>query len=616
MAVFDLTGNAIDTAYAVNSAELYKAYDRSGDEIFTKSQGVIVFAADFTGESPSPTQFYSWEGREFGAFTDSMSNIVCDNGVVDLMSYYDTTRAKWIRQMICTGGIFESDNFTLTFKAMFSGTAGSWQNVITYGTGTHWTNGTYSDGVKWPAGGEIDAFEQVGGYSENPNTFSPTFHYGSGTNSGYPNGHLFEKFTSGARLPVDQWADYRFELRNGIAKVYVNGTLVGQGNGTNLTVSNNYLWNYKPFLKPQAFYIDGQCANGSASIDASNVYHFYVKDFEISVDSDKEIPCTELQIYPQMWESGTSIVFPTNAEFYLEREYTPSDTSNKACTWSSSNPSVAFVCQGYVKTLSEGTCTITAVCGNASASYTFTVSNANKNVPCAGVMIDSSNLQLVESGSNDLSGSIYKFPRYTTNSIQLVSSDTSVVSVSDTTITGVNSGEATITARCGDAIATIQVSVFDGILFDGDIAINNSVKTISNVPIDYDGTQTYSFQYTFSSHSPVSSATTNNCIVGPVTSKNAARNGAIVWLASSESWAVYLGGSTKNIDPNAGDIVTIVRNFSSGKTFVYMNGELLYSYSSAGDSYFTDTAKIISNKDNALMSVAPVHIKIAIGDLH
>ena len=44
-----------------------------------------------------------------------------------------------------------------------------------------------------------------------------------------------------------------------------------------------------------------------------------------------------------MWEKGTELVFPVGSVLYLEKNFTPEDTSNKACKWYSSDESVATV---------------------------------------------------------------------------------------------------------------------------------------------------------------------------------------------------------------------------------------------------------------------------------
>ena len=582
------------------------------------TDGIVVFSADFSGEHPLASQFYTWEGRDYsGRIYDALSNIECVDGIVDLTSIYDSTRSRWIEQMLSTGGLFESDNFILTFKAKFDGTAGSWNNIITYGSGTHWTNSTYSDGIKWPAGGEIDAFEQAGGYSENPNTFHPVFHYGAGTNSSFPNHHSAQHMTSNALpLPIDEWAEFRFVLNNGVVTLSVNGTQVAQNDGSDLTVNNEYLWDYHPFLKPQAFYI--ACGNAGGSSDVSDEFHFYVKDFDIVTESKQNTPCTALSIYPQMWGSNAiGLVFPTNAEIYFDRTYTPANTSNKACVWESSNPSVATVCQGYVKTLSEGSCTITARCGNATATYTLTVSNSLTNVPCAGVVADTDALQIVGTSSTDLSSFIYKYPKFTTDSVQLVSSDETIVTVSGTTITGTGKeGTANITVKCGNSnTVTIPVTVSSGIILDTDLpAYSSSTKTVMSDYPAYDSTQTYSFQYTFGENNVSRGSTTPNIYVGPSQSNSGMQNGAIQFYGGSQTWVILRGGSTVSFTPSVDDVLTIVINMATNKMNAYLNDTQLITNGTAG--YMNATTQVISKENNDGATVAPTHIKIAIGDLH
>lgn len=240
---------------------------------------VSVFTADFSGATPLASQFYAWENRVYGsAIYDALSNIQCIDNVAHLTSVYDSENSRWKKQMMCTGGLFESDNFICEFEAKLDGKAGSWNNVITYGTGTHWTNGMYSDGVKWPAGGEIDAFEQAGGYSENPNYFkTPTVHYGSGTGSGYSNTHESKRGDS-VTFTINEWHKLKFELVNGCVKIWIDDVFIGENDFSDCVVNNNYLYDYKPFLKPQAFYIDGSCADNS---DTSNTYDFSIKNFKI-----------------------------------------------------------------------------------------------------------------------------------------------------------------------------------------------------------------------------------------------------------------------------------------------------------------------------------------------
>lgn len=435
-------------SYQQDSSAAYEAFKQA----FGIADGVIVFAADFSGRSPSAAQFYSWAGRVYGsAIYDALTNIQCVDGAVKLTSVYDSTNSRWVKQMMCTGGLFEADEFICTFKAKFCGTAGSWNSVITYGAGTHWTDGLYSDGIKWPAGGEIDAFEQAGGYAENPNTFkTPTAHWGSGRNSQYPDTHLSRTGESVAFTP-DVWHNFKFSLKSGTVRIYIDDTLVGEKDFSDCAVSNNYLADYKPFLKPQAFYIDGSCADTS---DTSNSYLFEVKDFAVHQDAD--VACTGLAIHPQMWDSGTTLVFPAGAEIYFDRVYTPANTSNKACVWESTNEDVATVEQGYVKTLATGTTVIRATCGGITATYTLTVA-ASASIPCAKLACAQESI--IANAGNAIALNVYKYPSFTTDEITVTSGSQDVCTVSGTIVTAVGAGSTEITIQCGTKSVTIPVTV-------------------------------------------------------------------------------------------------------------------------------------------------------------
>lgn len=436
--------------YAEDVSGAYAAFR----EAFGLPTCVAVFTADFSGDKPSAQQFYAWEGRVYGnAIYDNLANIKCMDGVARLKSVYDAENSRWIKQMMCTGGLFESDNFICKFRAKFCGKPGSWNNVITYGTGTHWTNGIYSDGVKWPAGGEIDTFEQAGGYAEVPNYMkTPTVHYGSGTGSGYPNTHL-SRVSESVTITTDEWHDFAFSLKDGLVKVYVDDALVGENDFSDCIVSNNYLVDYKPFLRPQAFYIDGSCADASAS---ANEYEFAISDFVI--EQDANVRCTGLEIYPQMWKHGTTLKFPVGAEIFFDRVYTPANTSNKACTWESSNSEVATVVQGFVKTLSTGVAVITAKCGDAIATYTLTVADSSSaEIPCAKV--EASKQNVVAAVGQKVGLEIYKYPTFTTDDISITSDDEAVCKVSGTEVTMMGAGDATVTIRCGLVSAKVLFTV-------------------------------------------------------------------------------------------------------------------------------------------------------------
>ena len=541
------------------------------------SEGVVVFAADFSGLAPSADQFYSWEGRIFGnAIYDALQNIQCTGGVAVLTSVYDSANSRWIKQMMCTGGLFEADNFTCAFRAKFSGLAGSWNNIITYGTGTHWTNGLYSDGVKWPAGGEIDAFEQAGGYADVPNTMTtPTVHYGSGTESGYPNTHEYKRGNT-VEFTTDEWHDFKFSLNSGYVKVWIDNVLVGENDFSGCLVSNNYMADYAPFLKPQAFYIDGSCASDAGAINTSNVYKLEVSDFKIIQDAYVE--CTGLEIFPQMWARGTELVFPVGAELYLDRVYTPTNTSNKACTWESSNTAVATVVQGYVKIRSAGTATITATCGNAQAQYTVTAAEA-ANVPC--VKIESkNNISATVGDVINITDHIYQYPSFATDTIT-VTADNANVSINGTSITMVSAGNTVLTVTVGAIATTLTINIASGapeLMMAHDFVAGGMTN---NGPDTYDvsfvADATYTLHYKIVDN-PKYTGTASTNLVTRFYNASGNQRLPMILNKTDDTAEVTFGNyePTYTYTPSSGDWITLVFTAAEGKNGqVYINGELV-----------------------------------------
>ena len=191
-----------------------------------------------------------------------------------------------------------------------------------------------------------------------------------------------------------------------------------------------------------------------------------------------------------------------------------------------------------------------------------------------------------------------------------------VVPDTDYTLSGTLAvGTSTITVSYGGQTDTFTVTVTDNSILNVDITMGRTAQTIYNQAIVYDTTKTYSFIYTFGSHTPIQTATTPNAVVGPAASGNTSKGGSIQWLGSGATWRTIINGGGQAFTPVAGDILCVVHSFPEAKSYAYLNGELIRSGSDTV-SWFNDTAKVYVGGDNANMTVAPVHIKIAEGDLH
>ena len=135
----------------------------------------------------------------------------------------------------------------------------------------------------------------------------------------------------------------------------------------------------------------------------------------------------------------------------------PENATEQVVTWSSSNPSTVKVENGKLTALQEGTATITAKCGNKTATCTVTVQKAD--ITAESVTLDLSSMELAVGGTARLTATV-KPDEATVKTVQWSSSDDSVATVAaDGTVTAVREGTATITAKCGEKSADCAVTV-------------------------------------------------------------------------------------------------------------------------------------------------------------
>lgn len=131
----------------------------------------------------------------------------------------------------------------------------------------------------------------------------------------------------------------------------------------------------------------------------------------------------------------------------------PSNATNKTVTWISSNDNVAKVSNGTITAVGGGNATITANCGGKSATCTITVM-----VPVNSITLSSTSLELKKGSSYTITATVNPSDA-TDNTVTWTTSNNSVATISNGTITAVGCGRATITATCGNLSATCQVNV-------------------------------------------------------------------------------------------------------------------------------------------------------------
>lgn len=168
-------------------------------------------------------------------------------------------------------------------------------------------------------------------------------------------------------------------------------------------------------------------------------------------EMNSKIACTSISLNKSSLKF-TSLLTPQSINAVVE----PSNTTD-IISWRSSNTSVATVNQaGVVTSVGDGSCVITATCGNSSAACNITVAEVR---PCTKITLGKTSISFT--ALNKTSTLTYTVaPNNTTDTVTWKSSNTSVATVSSSgVVTSKAAGTATITATCGSTFATCAVTV-------------------------------------------------------------------------------------------------------------------------------------------------------------
>ena len=144
----------------------------------------------------------------------------------------------------------------------------------------------------------------------------------------------------------------------------------------------------------------------------------------------------------------------------LTATVSPSNATNKAVNWSSSDAGVASVSDGKVTALKPGTTTITVSTADGGKTATCAVTVEAKKIPVTGVTLDKEETGLVEGEEVTLVATLAP-KNATEKTVEWSSSDEKVATVKDGKVTAVAPGTATITVKTvdGEKTATCTVNV-------------------------------------------------------------------------------------------------------------------------------------------------------------
>lgn len=151
----------------------------------------------------------------------------------------------------------------------------------------------------------------------------------------------------------------------------------------------------------------------------------------------------------------TEVVLAAGETAALTAAADPADATGFAVTWSVEDPEVATVSEdGTVTAVAVGTTTVTASCGEFSASCTVTV-----GVHAEISQLDKQAMSIAAGSSDILTPTVYPGSGVVDPWVW-ETSDPAIATVSeDGTVTGVAPGTATITFRCGQTSASCTVTI-------------------------------------------------------------------------------------------------------------------------------------------------------------
>ncbi|MDR2561751.1 MAG: Ig domain-containing protein [Holophagales bacterium] len=199
----------------------------------------------------------------------------------------------------------------------------------------------------------------------------------------------------------------------------------------------------------------------------------------------------------------------------------PSNATNKSVTWYSGSSGIATVSNGLVTGVAAGTATIYVFTQDGSKTATCTVTVTDSQVSVTGVTLNKSASSISVGGIETLVATV--LPANATNKIVTwSSSNTSVATVSNGTVTGVAAGSATISATTQDGGKTATCSV-----------------TVTSVPVPVTGV---SLNKTSTSIA-VGSSDTLTATVTPAD----ATNKSVTWSSNNTSVATVSNGIVTGI---------------------------------------------------------------------
>jgi uncharacterized protein YjdB/alpha-tubulin suppressor-like RCC1 family protein len=238
----------------------------------------------------------------------------------------------------------------------------------------------------------------------------------------------------------------------------------------------------------------------------------------------------------------TSVTLDVGGTANLNATVSPTNASNQAVSWSTTDSAIASVSNGVVTAVSEGTATITVTTtdGGYTATCTVTVNPEDSDpvvINVTGVTLSNNTLSLETTDTATLIANIA--PSDASNpTVTWSSSDNAIATVSGGVVTGVSAGTATITVTTVDGGYSAQCTV----------TVSEKTYPVTGITLD---------RSTLNMNTEDSTT-----LIAAVTPTNAT-NKAVIWSSSNSYVADVSNGLVSAISPGT----TIITATTSDGSF-------------------------------------------------
>ena len=360
MAIYDIYGNVLTTAFDIYGNVLTSAYDIDKNELLDDivENRLLVWHDEFDGENVNSQKwehlygFYTFN-RYYMFKNNLRNNAYCQDSILHINNKRDvsTPVTDWSGAFLWTNGIFEFRYGLVEAKIKFPDNPSYHSTIWTMGSG--YKRICYEDaianssmGLRWPKCGEIDIAECDSGTVVSNKVWENS---NGGTSYDQPN----VVTNKGSK-----WHIYGMEWTNDIIYVYCDRRLVWTFNVNNANVGD-----YNAFRRSQ-FLILNQLPQGNTGAQTQNELETLVDWVRVYAP----IGTTEIVLDESIEMNVNELTLTVGDRYFIDIAFTPENTTNMAIAWTSSNENVAVVYGGMITAISAGTTIITAMSKNGNVA--------------------------------------------------------------------------------------------------------------------------------------------------------------------------------------------------------------------------------------------------------